>query len=245
MLKTYDNDNKSLNLNIFINQLTSLLKQHRHSKGILSRLFTLIFCVLFPFTVQAHPHSWIDLKTEIEGSQNQITGLKMSWTFDAMTSAYMLDGEDLSTENKAKTMQKVAASVMQNMIAEHYFTYFYDGETPIKYSLARRGVLTQNRTKLTLDFVLPLSKPKILDGNPLKLLIFEPSYYVDMSWQKKGDIQLSPDLAKHCSLELIEPKPTSEQMSYAMSLPADADPDNALGQLFTQTVLITCSENKG
>jgi tRNA threonylcarbamoyladenosine biosynthesis protein TsaE len=245
VLKTYDNDIKSLNLNIFIKKLISSLTPRSYSKGILSRLFTLSFCVLLPFSVQAHPHSWIDLKTEIEGNQNQITGFKMSWTFDAMTSAYMLDGEDLSSENKAKTMQKVANSVMQNMMGEHYFTYFYDGDTPIKYSLARRGVLTQHRSKLTLDFELPLSKPKILDGNPLKLLIFEPSYYVDMSWQKKGDIQLSPDLAKNCSLELIEPNPTSEQMSYAMSLPADVDPDNALGQLFTQTVLITCSVNKG
>jgi len=201
--------------------------------------------MMLPFTVQAHPHSWIDLKTEIEGNQNQITGFKMSWTFDAMTSAYMLDGEDLSPENKAQTMQKVADSVMKNMMGEHYFTYFYDGEIPIKYALARRGVLTQNRSKLTLDFELPLSKPKVLNGNPLKLLIFEPSYYVDMSWQKERDIQLSPDLAKHCSLELIAPNPTTEQMSYAMSLPADADPDNALGQLFTQTVMITCSGNKG
>jgi len=200
--------------------------------------------VVVSFSSQAHPHSWIDLKTEIEGNENQITGFKMSWTFDAMTSAYMLDGEDLSANNRDKTMQKIADSVVDNMLGDHYFTYFYDGDVPIKYSLARDSALTQHRSKLTLNFYLPLSKPKKLDGHPLKLLIFEPSYYVDMSWQKKTDVKLAAALAKNCALELINPHPTPEQVTYAMSLPIDADPDNALGQLFTQVVMIRCSENQ-
>lgn len=73
---------------------------------------------------------------------------------------------------------------MHNMINEHYFTYFYNGEQPIKYKLAENGELTQNRTKLTLTFDLPLSKPQPLTKDSLKVLIFEPSYYVDMSWKK-------------------------------------------------------------
>ena len=75
-------------------------------------------------------------------------------------------------------------------------------------------------------------------------------FYVEMinqykEWQKKGDIQLSPKLAKRCSLKLVTPDPTTEQITYAMSLSTDAEPDNALGQLFTQTVMITCSTEKG
>ncbi len=57
----------------------------------------------------------------------------------------------------------------------------------------------------------------------------------------KGDIILSPELAKTCSFKLIEPHPTPEQVTYAMSIPADADPDNKLGQVFTQTVQLFCN----
>lgn len=206
--------------------------------------FFIIGAILSSLTAQAHPHSWIDLKTEIEGNETQITGFKMSWTFDAMTSAYMLDGEDLSAKNKIKSLQKVADSVMKNMSLEHYFTYFYDDETPIKYSRSNQSVLTQHKAKLTLDFYIPLSKPKNILGRTLKLLIFEPSYYVDMSWVKKSDIQLSTHLSKRCTLQLVDPKPTAEQVTYAMSLATDADPDNALGQLFSQKVMITCSPEK-
>lgn len=196
--------------------------------------------MITPILSYAHPHSWMEIKTYIEGTQNTITGFKMEWTFDAMTSAYMLDGEDLSPKNKANTMQKVADSVMTNMLDTHYFTYFYDDQTPIKYKIARAGQLTQKKAKLMLSFELPLSKPKPLTASTLKLRIFEPSYYIDMSWIKENGVTLSPELAKTCSVEIIEPNPTPEQISYAISLPIDADPDNELGQLFTQTIQLHC-----
>jgi len=196
--------------------------------------------LLFTSSVQAHPHSWIDMKTYIEGENGVITGFKMEWSFDAMTSAYMLDGEDVSPEKEQETFHELVTSILENMKYEHYFTYFYDGEEPIKYSVARSGSLKRDRAKLVLSFEIPLSKPKKVTRDSLRLLIFEPSYYVDMTWKSNSDVVLSEDLERQCHLEVIEPNPTPEQMSYAMSLPADANPDDALGQLFTQTVQIHC-----
>lgn len=198
---------------------------------------------LFPLGhVQAHPHSWIDLKTEIVGNETQILGFNMSWTFDAMTSAYMLDGEDLSAKNKSKTLAKIASSLMSNIRIEHYFTHFYDGETSIKLAFSDHGVLTKNKTKLTLDFYLPISKPKEINNRLMTLFVFEAGYYVDMSWENENDVQLSSELSKHCSLELILPNPTAKQFTYAMSLPADANASYELGKVFSQTVNIVCNK---
>lgn len=213
----------------------------------IKRLFYVnsLFIFLFlPSSLQAHPHSWIDLKTTIVGDDKQITGFNMAWTFDTITSAYMLDGIKLTEENKISELKKIALPLMKNIANEHYFSYFYDQGEPIKYTFSEGGVLTQNKLKLTLNFFLPLSKPKPINGTSLKLLVFEPSYYVQMSWLKKQDITLTPDLAKRCSLDLVEPNPTSEQVAYAMSKPADDAPDNELGQLFTQQVFIKCSQSK-
>ncbi|PST90781.1 DUF1007 family protein [Photobacterium jeanii] len=202
-------------------------------------------CLLIsPSIALAHPHSWVDIHTQVLGDEQHITGFKMDWTFDAMTSAYMLDGEDMSAEKRDATFQSIADSVMDNLLQEHYFTYFYDNEQPIKYKVSPGGKLSQNRMKLTLSFEIPLAKPKPLPQKPLELRVFEPSYYVDLAWKSNQDITLSPELAKHCQIQVINPEPTAEQMSYAMSLPADADPDNALGQLFTQTLTIAC-QSKG
>ena len=205
--------------------------------------FILSIAALLPITSQAHPHSWISMKTYIEGNSTQITGFKMVWTFDAMTTAYMLDGENMSPEHKEQTLKDTAQSVMENMKNAHYFTYFYDNETPIKYHIPASGELVKPRAKATLTFELPLAKPKTITKDSLKLLIFEPSYYVDMSWDNKSDIILSPELAKTCRFTLVEPNPTPEQVTFAMSIPADADPDNQLGQVFTQSVKLHCDVN--
>ncbi len=190
----------------------------------------------------AHPHSWIDMTTHIKGDQKTLTGFHMVWTFDAMTTAYLFDGEDMSKSHREATLKKLAQSVIDNMLSSHYFTYFYDvdGTTPIRYEKVDTATLTTHKGKATLTFDLPLAKPYVFNGKPLTLKVFDPTYYVDMSWADRSHLIFDEALKKHCAMTLIEPHPTPEQVSYAMSLPVDADPDNALGQLFTQAATITC-----
>ncbi|USD68298.1 DUF1007 family protein [Vibrio sp. SCSIO 43136] len=199
-----------------------------------------LLCLITSLSVNAHPHAWTDIKTEIMSEGEIITGLRMEWTFDAMTSAYMLDEEDMSEQARESTLQAIADSVMDNMLYEHYFTYFLDGENPIRYKEVKTSSLIQHRGKLTLHFDLMLVNPQPTQGKKLKLMIFEPSYYVEMSWRSPHQVTLGQSLASTCRIDLVEPNPTPEQMAYAMSLPMDADPDNALGQLFTQHAYIDC-----
>ncbi|EEX93772.1 hypothetical protein VIOR3934_00245 [Vibrio orientalis CIP 102891 = ATCC 33934] len=163
----------------------------------------------------------------------------MVWEFDAMTSAYMLDGEDLS---KPETLKNLAHDVINNMLNHHYFTYFYQGDQPIKYRVAVDPVMTFKRGKITLNFDLPLSKPIPANTENLKLLIFDPSYFVDMSWITTHSIGFHGGL--DCELELLKPNPTPAQMAYAMALPIDADPDDQLGQLFTETLYFECTTDE-
>ncbi len=57
----------------------------------------------FAPNLYAHPHSWIEMKTHIEGENGMITGPPMEWSFDAMTSMYMLDGEEVSADTEAES----------------------------------------------------------------------------------------------------------------------------------------------
>ncbi|WP_394241042.1 DUF1007 family protein [Vibrio astriarenae] len=204
-------------------------------------LFALSLSVGVHDYVHAHPHSWIELKTTIEGEEGMINGLTMEWSFDAMTSAYVLDGEDLSPERIDETFQNIAASLMDNILYEHYFTYFYDGDTPIRYGVGYSEKLERDRAKLVLSFYLPLANPQPVTRDSLRLMIYDKTHFVDMSWRADSHVSLSASLVRQCSLNIVEPNPTPEQMSYAMSLPEDADPDNTLGELFTQTAEIHCA----
>ena len=196
-------------------------------------------------TAQAHPHSWVEMKTHIEGSDRTITGFRMEWTFDAMSSAFMLEGEHQSPETLQKAMDELTTTVMDSMKKERYFTHFLDGDKPVELGTATDVVFHRNRARLVLTFNLPLQKPQPLKKEALKLEIFEPSHYTDMNWPAKSSVSLSEALAKQCTLELIQPNPTPQQMSYALSLPEDADADNTLGQLFTQGIRFHCSVDAG
>lgn len=204
----------------------------------------LILCAFSPRLSQAHPHSWIDLKTEIEGNKTHVTGFNMSWTFDVMTSAYMIDGDYSTMVNKEKALQEMADGIMENLYVEHYFTYFYHGGEPVKFTRPTKGHFTQNEMKFTLHFYLPLSQPQLINEEPFELLVYESSYYVNMSWKQQQDVTLSPDMSDVCSLTLVEPQVTEEQIFYASAKPINAQPDPRLGSLFTQRAKVKCLAEK-
>ncbi|MGF1755518.1 DUF1007 family protein [Vibrio makurazakiensis] len=201
-------------------------------------LVLLAFVSFYSAQICAHPHSWIQMNTYVQGEQSTISGFYMEWEFDAMTSTYMLDGEPNINQ---ETLQNLAKEVIDNMMSSHYFTYFYQRDNPIRYRKAIDAAMTYHRGKITLTFDLPLAKPITVLDEELKLLIFDPSYFVDMSWDTQQSIHLSHEL--NCSTRLKAPNPTPEQVAFALSLPIDADPDNELGQLFTETLYIRCENH--
>lgn len=202
-------------------------------------LLLTLFSIL-PSTLSAHPHAWVDTNTYINSNETHITSLHMTWAFDAETSNYMLQGEDVSAEQIDKTLQLLADSVVGNMYNEHYFTYLYDGSTPIRYKAARYPQLVQSKDKLILSFELPLSEPIAFKGKKLKLFIYDATYFVDMSWSNEKEIQLSDQINTQCTGQLVEPKVSDEQRAYTLSLASDIAPDNRIGQLFSQQFQLHC-----
>lgn len=204
------------------------------------RYWQFLILMMWPLVGWTHPHSWIEQQTTILGDSHHITGLKMVWSFDVVTTAYTLDGEDMSKAHRHETLQKVGASIIAHMLPDHFFTYFYRDGKPIRYQMVHDYHVRMPHKKFILYFTIPLDKPLPLDGHKLSLLIFDRSYYVDMYWDNAKSITFSPALKGHCKMKLLKPHPTPAEVSYAMSLPPNADPDYKLGQLFTQKLELWC-----
>lgn len=192
--------------------------------------------------VFAHPHSFIDMQTTIESHNEKITGLRMVWTMDPITSADLLYDAGNATKD-SEVWKKLAAEVMANVLGQHYFTDIYRDNQPIKYApmpteyhLSRRG------NQAVLEFVLPLAHPQPLAGKPLLIATYDPTYFVDMSYGDEKAIRLAPSLAARCKTTLATPKPNADLQSYALSLDkADApDEDMELGKQFAQRVTLQC-----
>lgn len=208
------------------------------------RLFitTPVLIILSAEVAQAHPHSFISMKTQIIAVQGQITALEMRWKMDEITSADLLyDAGDAKPDSPV--WKRLAAEVMANVLTQHYFTEFWhNGEKvkfaarPASYSLAREG------HQAVLNFTLPLARPQPLAGQRYTFSTFDPSYFVDMRYDQPTDVALPGDLQSACTLRVKTPEPDESVQAFALSLDkADAPPeDMALGKQFAQQVTMQC-----
>ncbi|HCJ6521452.1 TPA: DUF1007 family protein [Enterobacter cloacae] len=201
-----------------------------------------LFLAVITFTAGAHPHSFISLKTELVTDGTQLSGLKMRWTMDEITSADLLYDAG-NAKPGDEIWKKLAAEVMANVLGQHYFTEFWHNgqkvkfmNRPTEYGMSREG------HQAVLTFVLPLAHPQPLAGQTYTFSTFDPTYYVDMSYAKESDVTLPTTLQKSCKLAVHTPKPSEETLNFAVSLDKeDAPPeDMELGKQFAQQVTLQC-----
>ncbi|AIA72070.1 DUF1007 family protein [Pectobacterium atrosepticum] len=192
--------------------------------------------------VFAHPHSFIDMQTTVESQNDNITGLRMQWTMDPITSADLLYDAGKAKKD-SEVWKKLAAEVMANVLGQHYFTDIYRDSQPVKYApMPTEYHLSRKGNQAILEFVLPLAHPQPLAGKPLLISTYDPTYFVDMSYQSDKAVKLAPALTSRCKTTLVTPKPNTELQSYALSLDKNDAPDEDmdLGKQFAQRVTLQC-----
>ena len=197
---------------------------------------------LIPSMLQAHPHSFISLKTTPVVEQDKLTGLKMQWLMDEITSADLLyDAGDAAPDSPV--WKKLAAEVMANVLGQHYFTEVWQQGRKVKFTaLPPEYRLERVGHQAMLSFVLPFAKPQPLPGATLQFSTFDPTFFVDMKYDHETDASLPSALATHCRISVVTPKPSEEMLLFAAALDKeDAPPeDMALGQQFAQQVILQC-----
>ena len=200
-----------------------------------------LLMVLSPAAL-AHPHSFIDMKTELVAKGDTFTGLKMTWTMDEITSADLLYDAGEAKPGSV-VWKKLAAGVMANVLGQHYFSEIWHNQQRVKFlNLPDEYHLSRNGHKAVLEFILPLAEPPVLTGQRFDILTFDPSYFVDMSYDNASALTLPPALQQRCKFTLNTPKPNDSLKQYALSLDkADAPAEELdLGRQFAQTVILTC-----
>ena len=206
------------------------------------RIFMTLFLAVLSFGAGAHPHSFIHLQTEVVSENDRFVALKMRWTMDEITSADLLYDAG-NAKPGDEIWKKLAAEVMANVLGQHYFTeVWHDGKKvkfknrPTEYGMKRE------EHQAVLTFVLPLAEAQPLSGQKYTISTFDPTYYVDMSYDKDSDARLSQTISQQCHISMHTPTPNEHMLSFAQSLDKeDAPPeDMELGKQFAQTVTLQC-----
>ena len=140
----------------------------------------------------AHPHVWVTMNTElVYAPDGSVTGLRQSWAFDDMFSAFALQG--LASKEKGKfTREELAPLAKENVESLKEFNYFTfataDGKKA-PFADPQSGYWADEKDAIvTLHFVLPFKTP--VKTKDLTIEVYDPTYFVAMELAKQNPVQL-------------------------------------------------------
>lgn len=188
----------------------------------------------------AHPHVFVAARSELlYAPDGTITGVRHAWTFDDMFSTYALQGLASKTPG-VYTREELAPLAQTNVESLQEYKFFTfakaDGKThrfkePVDYYLEKTDL------GLTLHFTLPFKEP--FKSKQLALEVFDPSFFIDFSLEKKDPIKLVGAPAS-CALAIQRP---SDGASKAQTMNEDtftSGENTNFGAMFANKVTVDC-----
>ena len=213
------------------------------------RLLAALLIVFAPVaTMQdahAHPHGWIDIQvTVLLDDEGAVLGLRQSWLFDEMYSAFATEGFD-SDGDGMPDMDHVAALVEANLMQLREYDYFTEAASagaPLAIPDATDAVANFAGGRLFMAFTLLFDEPVARAAQPFTYAVFDPFYMAAILHLPDGEgIRLEGGPAG-CIARIDEAEPDPAVVAYALSLDVNQNTDDSLGSLFAERVTVSCAD---
>jgi len=190
---------------------------------------------------QAHPHVWVTVKSEVVyAADGTVTGVQHAWTFDDMFSAFATQG--LESKKKGQfTREELQPLAEVNVTSLKDFDFFTNAKTDGKKAAFSDPVdyyLEFKDNVLTLHFMLPLKTP--VKAKHLQLDIYDPTYFVDFSFDEKDPVALKGAPAA-CKLAVARPNdPTTQGKQVGEAFFNSLTSSSDYGAQFANKIAVTC-----
>ena len=205
-------------------------------------LLPLAGVLAFAQTVSGHPHAWIDLRSRVlMNEKGEIEALELSWLFDDYYT--VLVAEELGAKGEATDayLNEITERNLSNLQEYDYFTAItYDGERQAVDEVSRYETEVHDG-RLWMRFEVPLATPIDPKVGEVTFSVYDPTYWIEILHMEGEPILFSGEGARHCLGEIKQPNPTIEQVSLAAALDQDESVGDGLGELFAETVVVSCS----
>jgi len=206
------------------------------------RLLLALALAALPAPVAAHPHGWIDIRTEIlVDDAGRIEALRQAWLFDELYSAFMLDDFAQAGLEREQGLAELLRQDVEALAPFDYFTRVEVAGEPQEFDAVRGYANGVAQGRIWFRFELPLAEPVDPTGRDLRYAVFDPTYFIELLHQGERPVVLPAALEERCAVELISPDPPAEIVSLAAMLDRTEEGGDGLGAHFAEWVELRCA----
>jgi ABC-type uncharacterized transport system substrate-binding protein len=193
----------------------------------------------------AHPHVWVTIRSELlYASDGSVTGIRHTWTFDDMFSAFATTGlQKTNGTFTHDTLKPLAKENIDELKGYAYFTYAkINGRlqkdafgSPIEYW----ADYDPNKTVLTLHFTLPFKRPA--KAKSLEIDVYDPEFFIDFGFAKNKPVTLVGAPAQ-CKLATDKPPDSNfPSLFFKLGMPLVTSEANiGMGANFANRISVDC-----
>jgi ABC-type uncharacterized transport system substrate-binding protein len=159
----------------------------------------------------AHPHVWITAQATLRLEGGRIGAVAMRWGFDPMFADFVrgeYDKDGNGAFDAAETAV-VAAEAFSNLQEFGFLTHLSAGGRPVKATGFRDFAVRLEGDAVVYEFLLPLERPVDPAAEPVKLALYDDTFYIDVAFSAESPLTLAGDGAPACTAAVAEDKSTT------------------------------------
>lgn len=191
----------------------------------------------------AHPHVWVAARaTVLFDKDGKIAGVRNSWVFDEMYSAFATQG--LGKDGAPPTreeLQPLARTNIDSLAEFDYFTFAKEAGKKVGFQQPSDYWLEADEKKIvSLHFTVLLKEP-VPASKVFSFQVYDPSYFVAFGFEKTDPVALK-DAPAGCSVSVMEPAPllAGESQRLSQAATENFSPGGDLSARLAPRAVVAC-----
>ncbi|MFP4330244.1 MAG: DUF1007 family protein [Spirochaetaceae bacterium] len=135
-------------------------------------------------SLAAHPHVWIDSRTEVYFDADRLDRLVHHWTFDELFSQSVLLDYDTNRNQRIEEAERrqIEANAFSNLRYYDYFTHLVLGGREVQVSEVEDFDARVEGTRLVYTFTIPLDLAVERGWQRIAVGVWDATYFVEVSY---------------------------------------------------------------
>ncbi|MGF1594399.1 MAG: DUF1007 family protein [Kiloniellaceae bacterium] len=215
----------------------------RLAQGALAGLaLSALAMALAPAAALAHPHVWIDARSEVVfDDQQRVAALRVIWHFDEFYSLFAVEGLDADGDGRLEPaeLQPLAELNVTSLRDYRYFTEIFADGTPLDYAPVSEYGSRFEDGVLSLEFVIPLAAPVDPRRSQVSFKSYDPTFYIAIEPALQDPVSLAGTPPPVCRAR-VEEGGGSETLDLSEADFLDPVVSENIGALYATTITIVC-----